>query len=76
METKGMDGFYVFKTATDPSSPTGNWLAKVKVGGAVFEKRMKVETIMPNRLKINLDFGQDAVLAKTQWHQELYQLNG
>ncbi len=64
VETKGMDGFYVFKTATDPSSPTGNWLARVKVGGAVFEKRLKVETIMPNRLKINLDFGQNAVLGK------------
>lgn len=47
-------GFYTFRTATDPSAPTGNWTAKVKVGGAVFEKRIKVETIMPNRLKIFL----------------------
>lgn len=58
------DGFYLFKTNTDVSSPTGNWLAKIKVGGAVFEKRIKVETIMPNRLKINLDFGKDPVLGK------------
>ncbi|MEO7307615.1 MAG: hypothetical protein ABIR78_07245, partial [Ferruginibacter sp.] len=55
-------GFYLFKTNTDASSPTGNWQAKIKVGGAVFEKRIKVETIMPNRLKINLDFGKDPVL--------------
>ncbi len=58
------DGFYLFKTNTDASSPTGNWLAKVKVGGASFEKTIKVETVMPNRLKINVDFGKDAVLGK------------
>ncbi len=56
------DGFYLFKTNTDASSPTGNWLAKVKCGGASFEKRIKVETVMPNRLKINVDFGKDALL--------------
>lgn len=56
------DGFYVFKTATDASAPTGNWNAKIKVGGAVFDKKIRVETVMPNRLKINLDFGKDAIL--------------
>ncbi len=64
IETKGEHGFYVFTTATDAASPTGNWLAKIKVGGAVFEKRLKVETVMPNRLKINLDFGNVPVLGK------------
>jgi alpha-2-macroglobulin len=64
VESKGEHGFYLFTTATDAASPTGNWLAKIKVGGAVFEKRLKVETVMPNRLKINLDFGKDAVLGK------------
>ena len=64
LQTDAEDGFYLFKTHTDPGSPTGNWLAKVKVGGAVFEKRIKVETIMPNRLKINVDFGKDALLGK------------
>ena len=58
------DGFYLFKTNTDASSPTGNWLAKVKVGGATFEKSIKIETVMPNRLKINLDFGKDALLGQ------------
>ena len=62
IQTSGIDGFYVFKTATDASAPTGNWLAKIKVGGAVFEKRIKIETVMPNRLKINVNFGKDAML--------------
>ena len=59
------DGFYLFKTSTDASAPTGNWLAKVKAGGAIFEKRIRVETVMPNRLKINIDFGKDAMLGKS-----------
>lgn len=58
----GLNGYYVFRTATDPSAPTGNWLAKVNIGGASFEKRLKIETIMPNRLKINLDFGNKKIL--------------
>ena len=62
VQSDAEDGYYLFKTNTEPSSPTGNWLAKVKVGGATFEKRIKVETVMPNRLKINLDFGKDALL--------------
>ncbi len=64
VQTSGEHGFYVFTASTDASSPTGNWLAKIKVGGAVFEKRLKVETVMPNRLKIDLDFGKDPVLGK------------
>ena len=64
VETSGEHGFYLFTTSTDASSPTGNWLAKIKVGGAVFEKRLKVETVMPNRLKIDLDFGKDPILGK------------
>jgi alpha-2-macroglobulin len=55
-KTAGVNGFYNFTTTTDKSSPTGNWTARVKVGGAWFTKNIKVETIMPNRLKINLDF--------------------
>ncbi len=64
MQTKAVDGFYSFHTATEISSPTGNWLAKVKVGGAVFEKNIKIETIMPNRLKIGLTFGGANELTK------------
>lgn len=56
------DQFYIFKTATETTAPTGNWLVRVKAGGAVFEKRIKVETVMPNRIKIQLDFGSDTML--------------
>lgn len=56
---------YDFRTATDPDAPTGNWLAKVKVGGSSFSKSLKIETVKPNRLKINLDFGKK-VLKSTE----------
>jgi len=54
---------YSFYTKTDPDAPTGNWRAKIQVGGATFTKTIKVETIKPNRLKINLDFGKDELSA-------------
>jgi uncharacterized protein YfaS (alpha-2-macroglobulin family) len=56
VRTQGVNGFYDFTTTTEQGAPTGNWTARVKVGGATFTKNIKVETIMPNRLKIKLDF--------------------
>ncbi|MCP4351879.1 MAG: hypothetical protein GY795_40975 [Desulfobacterales bacterium] len=56
---ESVNGFYSFKTQTDHDAPTGNWTARVRIGGVVFEKVLKIETVMPNRLKIKLDFGED-----------------
>jgi len=64
IKTVSVNGFYDFRTATESSAPTGNWVAKVKVGSNYFSKALKIETIMPNRLKINLNFGKDK-LTKT-----------
>ncbi|ELR69099.1 hypothetical protein C900_05488 [Fulvivirga imtechensis AK7] len=63
VRSAGMNGFYNFSVATDIEAPTGNWTAKVKVGGAEFTERIKIETVKPNRLKINLDFGKDKLTA-------------
>lgn len=57
------NGFYKFATATSPDAPTGNWLGRVKVGGAEFTQSLKIETVKPNRLKIKLDFGVDKLTA-------------
>ncbi|MBK0381751.1 hypothetical protein I5M32_02155 [Pedobacter sp. SD-b] len=64
ISAKGINGFYNFRFKTDNGAPTGNWLAKVKVGGASFTKTLKIETIMPNRLKIDLDFNGAKELGK------------
>lgn len=58
---QSLNGFYNFSTATATEDPTGNWSAKVKVGGAVFQKNLKIETVKPNRLKIKLDFDKPAL---------------
>ncbi len=50
----GKDGFYAFEIATNEDSPTGSWEAVFSVGGAQFKKKFPIETIKPNRLKINL----------------------
>lgn len=57
MATSGQDGFYPFRMATDADAITGNWQARVKVGGVTFYKTLKIETVKPNRLKIRLDVG-------------------
>lgn len=64
--SKGLNGFYNFSTSTDKEAPTGNWTARVKVGGATFSKNLKVETIMPNRLKLKLDFGDDKIYSNAK----------
>src|SRR5690606_14199141 len=50
------NGFYDFTTSTKSDAPTGNWTARIKVGGTEFNQNIKIETVKPNRLKINLDF--------------------
>ncbi len=57
-------GIYDFQLATDAEAPTGDWLATVKAGNATFTKALKVETVKPNRLKVNLDFGGERLNAQ------------
>lgn len=53
------NGVYTFVAATDPSAVTGDYQLTAEVGGASFSKYLKVETVLPNRLKINLDMDKD-----------------
>jgi len=63
-----VNGFYTFEMETPPDAKTGNWSANVKIGGMTFYKSLKVETIKPNRLKINAIFPED-VLTKSSTAQ-------
>lgn len=51
----GLNGFYHFKLKTNQESPTGSYHVRINAGGRTFHKYLSVETIQPNRLKINLD---------------------
>lgn len=62
VQTKSSHGFHVFRLHTQRSAPTGRWRVKVEAGGATFTKSLRVETVKPNRLKINLDFEDDVLV--------------
>lgn len=72
--TNGVNGFYAFLLPTQTDDPTGKWRAKVAVGGSTFSKQLKVETVKPNRLKIDFNLPDlikadvsQTVLLKAQW---------
>lgn len=75
VRSNGENGFYDFATATSTDAPTGNWLGRVKVGGAQFIQPIKIETVKPNRLKINLDFGVEKLTAGNNNIQGNLQVN-
>lgn len=59
VNTKPVNGFYTFTMKTSENAPTGNWSAKATLGGTTFTKPIKIETVMPNRLKVALDLKRD-----------------
>ena len=71
IETEGVNGFYRFDVPTSDEAATGNWNAKVSVGGATFYKGLKVETVKPNRLKINIDFKDEVLTSNRPINAEL-----
>lgn len=54
---------YAWRVATDEAAPTGTWKAVVKVGGATFTEPLRIETIKPNRLKMEIDLGKNEIQA-------------
>ena len=60
--TSSVDGFYPIAVSTASDAPTGDWTARVRVGGNVFTRNVKIETVMPNRLKMDLNFGAAGVI--------------
>lgn len=51
------NGFYVFHIPTSAGDPTGIYNAYFSLGGSTFHKKLNVETVKPNRLKIHFDAG-------------------
>jgi len=57
---------YKFIVPTQAGAITGNWEAKVSIGGAQFYKSIKIETIKPNRLKIKNGFENKTLYANAK----------
>lgn len=72
--TKHVNRVYNCNTVTASEAITGNYLAKVKVGGQEFTKRIKIETIKPNRLKLKLT-SEQALLSKENNNKLSLQVN-
>ncbi len=70
--TLGKGLFCRFDIPTHADDPTGVWNGYIKVGGATFHKSLRVETIKPNRLKIDLSLPADRIDAsKGDFRSEL-----
>jgi len=62
--SENLNNFYTFTVTTSQEGKTGNYTAKVSVGGATFYKNLKIETVKPNRLKIKVDFDDEILSSK------------
>lgn len=57
--TEGTNGMYAYVASTGVDSPTGTYSARVTVGNRTFTRPLRIESVVPNRLKINLSFDGD-----------------
>ncbi|WP_158846156.1 alpha-2-macroglobulin family protein [Algibacter sp. L1A34] len=57
--TDNLNNVFKFTVPTAQEDKTGQYNAKVSVGGATFYKGLKIETVKPNRLKIKVNFEDD-----------------
>lgn len=62
ISTDHLNKVYKFTIPTSTEYKTGTYYATVSVGGAKFHKNLKIETVKPNRLKINMDFGDQTLI--------------
>lgn len=58
-----VDGVYPIHIATRDDANTGSYSLKVSIGNAEFRKSVPIETVKPNRLKVNLSFGAEKLKA-------------
>jgi len=65
---KNSTGSYVFRTATRSNAKTGYYSVSAKIGNHHFEKTLRVETVKPNRLKVELAVkDSDSSVLKAKW---------
>ena len=60
--SKPVDGFYAFTVSTPENAPTGDWTAKAFVGDRTFQRTVKIETVIPNKLDATLTPGNGGVI--------------
>lgn len=53
--TKSENNFYPITAKTASDAPTGLWIGRVTIGGNTWTKYLSVESIVPNRLSVELE---------------------
>ncbi|GAA0421212.1 MG2 domain-containing protein [Cocleimonas flava] len=69
-------GFYAFKFKTEEKAQSGNWMVKAFVGGSSFSKSLMIETVRPNRLKLELNFKAQGENASNKPAEVIYSSEG
>jgi hypothetical protein len=59
--TNPVRGFYTFRTKTSRDAQPGRCMATARLGGNTFSTSLNIETVRPNRLKVNLSPDQERV---------------
>ncbi|NJK87706.1 MAG: hypothetical protein HC906_18755, partial [Bacteroidales bacterium] len=67
--TDGRDGFYSFKLQTEESAPTGNWEVTIDVGSRIFNHVLKIETVVPFKLKVEIEPEKEKIKKEDQYIQ-------
>ena len=62
INAEGLEGFYYFDLETASEDPTGNWKVELAAGGRSFAHTIRVETIVPFRLKVEISTDQEKIL--------------
>ncbi len=58
------DGFYNFNFKTKESDQTGNWQARISTGGRNFYYTIKIETVVPFKLKVRMESEKKRISVK------------
>lgn len=56
IQANPLNGFYTYKLSTPDKALTGNWRAVIRYGQQYFDTVLPIETVVPNRLKVELEF--------------------
>lgn len=63
VSTRGEDGLYAFKFNTSSEDQTGLWRVVFEIGGRKFTQYVRIATIKPNRIKIDLTSKSNIIYA-------------
>ena len=62
--SNNQNGIYDCRFSSELNDPTGNWRMEMKLGGKAYKTPVRIETIRPNRLKMQMNFADEKLIKK------------